>query len=65
MTSVPLEQLYDDWRAVTAELLAARGGRIGTRWWSGRLHRRSILRLEIDAEVKRRAKNRRWWDDIP
>lgn len=50
-----LEQIYAAWRAVTAELLAARAGRVGSKWWDRRVAERQRLRLEINGLVKRRA----------
>ena len=48
-----LSDLYRDLHQVDAELLAARRGRIGSRWWDRRVAERQRLRLEIIGVTRR------------
>jgi hypothetical protein len=57
--SSSLEQLYRDLHQVDAEILAARPGRIGSRWMARRVADSRRLRLEINGAVKRRATPRK------
>ena len=60
-----LAELYSALHQTDAEVLAARSGRVGSKWWDRRVAERQRLRLQIDALVKSRASSRRWWDPVP